>query len=262
MRAKPDFDFQLGESAEMIRDSVSRFADEQIAPLADRIDREDYFPRAELWAQMGELGLHGITVEEADDRSGLQKRCRWWGFKAVQRDSAAFGRAIEKTGRLIECSRPGSRGGLAGRRHSLRETCCGRSAAEKQATGSCSFAFLFELPARCFFWTDTLRRRRLRADRRQFGHCSAILSIQDGLAQIAWERRPELRHLGVVLRRRCQPLRYRYAIGVELFFSVLLRGRLRLSACDPENTAPTHCAEQRLRSSTKPQATSGQSRFC
>ena len=46
MRATPDFDFQLGESAEMIRESVSRFADEQIAPLADKVDREDYFPKA------------------------------------------------------------------------------------------------------------------------------------------------------------------------------------------------------------------------
>ncbi|MEL7219305.1 MAG: acyl-CoA dehydrogenase family protein, partial [Pseudomonadota bacterium] len=66
MRATPEFDFQLGEAAEMIRDSVGRFADEQIAPLAEKIDREDYFPQAELWKAMGELGLHGITVEEAD----------------------------------------------------------------------------------------------------------------------------------------------------------------------------------------------------
>ena len=41
MRATPDFDFQLGESAEMIRDTVARFADEQIAPLAEKIDREN-----------------------------------------------------------------------------------------------------------------------------------------------------------------------------------------------------------------------------
>ena len=63
MRATPDFDFQLGEAAEMIRDTTARFADEQIAPLADRTDREDRFPR-ELWEPMGALGLHGITVAE------------------------------------------------------------------------------------------------------------------------------------------------------------------------------------------------------
>ena len=44
MRATPDFDFGLGENAEMIRETVARFADEQIAPLAEAIDREDRFP--------------------------------------------------------------------------------------------------------------------------------------------------------------------------------------------------------------------------
>ena len=63
MRATPDFDFALGESAQMIRDTVSRFADERIAPLAARADAEDWFPR-ELWPERGELGRHGITVEE------------------------------------------------------------------------------------------------------------------------------------------------------------------------------------------------------
>ena len=52
----------------MIREAAGRFADERIAPLAARIDAEDSFPR-ELWPQMGELGLHGITVEE--ERGGL-----------------------------------------------------------------------------------------------------------------------------------------------------------------------------------------------
>lgn len=64
MRATPDFDFSLGEHADMIRESAGRFADQKIAPLADRADRDDWFPRDELWTAMGELGLHGITVEE------------------------------------------------------------------------------------------------------------------------------------------------------------------------------------------------------
>ena len=71
MRATPDFDFQLGESADMIRESVGRFVDEQLMPLGDRIDREDYFPRAEVWQAMGELGMHGITVAEEDGGLGL-----------------------------------------------------------------------------------------------------------------------------------------------------------------------------------------------
>ena len=70
MRATPDFDFQLGETAEMIRETTARFADEQVAPLAEKADREDWFPQ-ELWPKMGELGLHGITVGEEDGGLGL-----------------------------------------------------------------------------------------------------------------------------------------------------------------------------------------------
>src|SRR3546814_20576843 len=64
MRATPDFDFALGETADMIRETTARFADEKIAPLADSADREDWFPRAELWTAMGELGLPGLTGAE------------------------------------------------------------------------------------------------------------------------------------------------------------------------------------------------------
>jgi len=71
MRATPDFDFQLGESAEMIRESVGRFVDEQLVPLGDKIDREDHFPRDEVWKAMGDLGMHGITVDEQDGGLGL-----------------------------------------------------------------------------------------------------------------------------------------------------------------------------------------------
>ena len=64
-------DFALGESADMIRDTTERFAREKIAPLAAKIDADDWFPRDELWPAMGELGLHGITVDEADGGLGL-----------------------------------------------------------------------------------------------------------------------------------------------------------------------------------------------
>jgi len=56
-------DFALGEMADTIRETTSRFATDRIAPLAARIDAEDSFPR-QLWPEMGALGLHGITVEE------------------------------------------------------------------------------------------------------------------------------------------------------------------------------------------------------
>ncbi|RZM20151.1 MAG: isovaleryl-CoA dehydrogenase, partial [Sphingomonas sp.] len=53
----PDFDFALGETADMIRETTHRFSRERIAPLAARVDADDWFPR-ELWPDMGALGLH------------------------------------------------------------------------------------------------------------------------------------------------------------------------------------------------------------
>ena len=91
MRATPDFDFQLGESGEMIRDTVARFADEQIAPLAEKVDREDWFPREDLWQAMGELGLHGITVSEADGGLGLGYLEHVIAVEEVSRASASGG---------------------------------------------------------------------------------------------------------------------------------------------------------------------------
>ena len=64
------FDFGLGETADMLRDSVRGFAADKTAPRADEIDRSNTFPR-DLWPALGELGLHGITVEEEWGGSGL-----------------------------------------------------------------------------------------------------------------------------------------------------------------------------------------------
>ncbi len=90
MRATPQFDFALGESAEMIREATARFADEQIMPLAARIDAEDWFPR-ELWPAMGELGLHGITVAEEDGGLGLGYLEHVIAVEEVSRASASVG---------------------------------------------------------------------------------------------------------------------------------------------------------------------------
>jgi isovaleryl-CoA dehydrogenase len=90
MRATPDFDFQLGESAQMIREATARFADEQVAPLAEKADREDWFPR-ELWPAMGELGLHGITVDEADGGLGLGYLEHVIAVEEISRASASVG---------------------------------------------------------------------------------------------------------------------------------------------------------------------------
>jgi isovaleryl-CoA dehydrogenase len=90
MRATPEFDFGLSESATMIREAAARFADERIAPLGQRIDAEDWFPR-ELWPAMGELGLHGITVEEEFGGLGLGYLDHVIAVEEVSRASASVG---------------------------------------------------------------------------------------------------------------------------------------------------------------------------
>ena len=87
----PDFDFALGDNAEMIRDTTARFAADRIAPLAARIDAEDWFPRDELWTAMGALGLHGITVEEDWGGLGLGYLEHVVACEEVSRASASIG---------------------------------------------------------------------------------------------------------------------------------------------------------------------------
>ncbi len=86
----PDFDFALGENADMIRESTQAFAAAEIAPLAARIDAEDWFPR-ELWPAMGALGLHGITVEEEYGGLGLGYLEHVVAVEEVSRASASIG---------------------------------------------------------------------------------------------------------------------------------------------------------------------------
>ena len=90
MRATPDFDFGLTEEALMIRETVARFADERIAPMAAQIDAKDEFP-IELWPEMGELGLHGMTVSEEDGGTGLGYLEHTIAVEEVSRASASVG---------------------------------------------------------------------------------------------------------------------------------------------------------------------------
>lgn len=85
------FDFDLGESADMIRETTRRFAADKIAPLAKQIDAEDWFPRDELWASMGELGLHGITVSEEYGGLGLGYLEHVIACEEIARASGAIG---------------------------------------------------------------------------------------------------------------------------------------------------------------------------
>ena len=86
----PALDFALGETADAIRDTTARFAADRIAPLAATIDASNTFPR-ELWAPMGELGLHGITVEEEWGGLGLGYLEHVVAMEEVSRASASVG---------------------------------------------------------------------------------------------------------------------------------------------------------------------------
>src|SRR5690242_3771532 len=83
-------DFDLGETADMIRDTVKGFAEAEIAPRAAEIDRTDEFPR-DLWPRMGELGLLGITVEEEWGGAGLGYLEHVVAMEEISRASASVG---------------------------------------------------------------------------------------------------------------------------------------------------------------------------
>ncbi len=86
----PTLDFPVGETAEMLRDTVRSFASDKIAPRAAEIDAKDEFP-ADLWPQLGELGLLGITVEEELGGTGLGYLEHCIAMEEVSRASASVG---------------------------------------------------------------------------------------------------------------------------------------------------------------------------
>src|SRR5688572_27880625 len=85
-----DFDFGLGEDLDTMRATVAKFAAERIAPLAADIDRDNRFPR-ELWPELGDLGLLGITVEEQHGGTGLGYLAHVVAMEEISRASAAVG---------------------------------------------------------------------------------------------------------------------------------------------------------------------------
>ena len=88
--ATREFNFDLGETADAIRETVRDFAQERIAPRAEEIDRTNTFPR-DLWPEMGQLGLHGITVEEEYGGAGLGYLEHVVAMEEVSRASASVG---------------------------------------------------------------------------------------------------------------------------------------------------------------------------
>ena len=86
----PSLNFDLGETADLLRDTVMSFSAEEIAPLAEEIDRSDKFPR-QLWPKMGDLGLHGLTVEEEFGGAGMGYLEHCVAMEEVSRASASVG---------------------------------------------------------------------------------------------------------------------------------------------------------------------------
>src|SRR3546814_3825844 len=89
-RMDQSLDFALGENADMIRETTARFAADRIAPLAAQSDAEDWFPR-DLWPEMGQLGLHGLTVEQEWGGLGLGYLEHVVAVEEVSRASASMG---------------------------------------------------------------------------------------------------------------------------------------------------------------------------
>jgi isovaleryl-CoA dehydrogenase len=85
-----EFNFGLGETIDTVRDQVRRFAAERIAPRADEIDRSNVFPR-DLWREMGDLGLLGLTVPADDGGAGLGYLAHTIAMEEISRASAAVG---------------------------------------------------------------------------------------------------------------------------------------------------------------------------
>jgi isovaleryl-CoA dehydrogenase len=86
----PSLNFHLGETIDMLRETVQQFAAEHIAPRAADIDRENRFP-AELWRRMGDIGLLGITVEEEYGGTAMGYLAHVIAMEEISRASASVG---------------------------------------------------------------------------------------------------------------------------------------------------------------------------
>ena len=85
-----NFDFGLGEDIDLLRDTIRAFAEDRIAPRAEAIDRDNEFPR-DLWPELGELGLLGITAESEYGGSELGYLAHVVAMEEISRASASVG---------------------------------------------------------------------------------------------------------------------------------------------------------------------------
>ena len=110
----PGLDFGLGDEADLIRDSVMRFASDEIAQRAAAIDAENEFP-SDLWPKMGALGILGITVEEEYGGVGLGYTEHCVAMEEVSRASASVGLSYGAHSNL--CVNQIRRNGTEGQKH-------------------------------------------------------------------------------------------------------------------------------------------------
>ena len=92
MNSYPQLNFGLGETANLLRESVQAFVRTEIAPLAAEIDRYDEFP-LELWPKMGQMGLLGITVDEKYGGAAMGYLEHTIAMEEISRGSASVGLA-------------------------------------------------------------------------------------------------------------------------------------------------------------------------
>ncbi|MBO9646816.1 MAG: acyl-CoA dehydrogenase family protein, partial [Pseudacidovorax sp.] len=86
----PGLDFGLGDTLDALREAIADFCAHEITPRAADIDRENLFPR-DLWAKLGSLGLHGMTVKEEFGGTELGYLAHIVAMEEVSRASASVG---------------------------------------------------------------------------------------------------------------------------------------------------------------------------
>ncbi len=117
----PTLNFNLGDTADMLRDTVRSFTSDKIAPIADEVDRTDTFPR-HLWPELGALGLLGMTVDEEYGGSGMGYLEHCIAMEEVSRGSASIGLSYGAHSNL--CVNQISRNGTDAQKHQYLPKLC------------------------------------------------------------------------------------------------------------------------------------------